>query len=118
MDERTYRRILANGAWRTDRVLAECGVNGLLRNAAKELRQRERTEQAIEVAAPQELRGLARVDSVVDGVVTLIASDGVAQQKLLRRSDAMLTALQRTVSGLRKLVVLPPGVGGESSDNE
>ncbi|MFN0134586.1 MAG: DciA family protein [Phycisphaerae bacterium] len=118
MDERVYRRVLANGGWRANRLLADCGVNGILREAARGLRQRERTEQAIEIAAPAELRNLSRVESVVDGVVTLVAVDSVAQQKLLRRADAMLSALQRTVSGLRKLVVLPPSRGSELSDNE
>lgn len=117
MTERQYRQLLNNHGRPWDRPLGECGVDGLLRDAARELRARERADAAWMDVLPDELRGLGGVVSLREGVLLIRARDGAALQKLQRRAAALTTALKRRVPGLERVSVTLGSENDESGDD-
>ena len=101
--ENQYRRMLANGAVRSQRLFETASCATVLRNAARSVRQHEAVQTAWRALAEPEWLNCARVASMVDGVATIECDDSVQRELIRRQAGGLLRDMKLKVKALRGL---------------
>ena len=110
MTERQFRQIVTNRKRRGGEVLfGGSAANSLLRDAARDARQRRSAEAAWEAIAPVELADGVRVGCVREGVVHLDVRDAAMRERVRRQVGRFLQQMRQRMAGVSALRVTDPG---------
>lgn len=110
MTERQFRQTLTNRKRRGGEVLfGGAAANSILRDAARDARQRRAAEAAWEEIAPAEFLESARVGCVREGVVQLEVTDAAVRERIRRQIGRFLQQMQQRMPGVSALRVIDPG---------
>jgi hypothetical protein len=110
MNEMQYSQSVRN-KWRyAPRTLLSNGAeHGMLRTAARQLKQRERIERLLEELVPPDWTRLISVVGVAQGTVTLASTDMAVTEGLRRRADKLSKQFSRLAPGVKRLRVALAG---------
>lgn len=110
MNERQYRQTLTNRKRRGVEILfAGAAANALLRDAARDARQRRSAEAAWEAIAPAEYAKCVRVGCVREGIVQLDVPDSAMRERVRRQLGKFLQQMRQRMPGVSALRVVDPG---------
>ncbi len=110
MTERQYRQTLANRKRRGGEVLfGGVAANSILRDAARDARQRRSAEAVWQDIAPPEFAECVRVGCVREGVVQLDVPDAAMRERVRRQLGRFLQQMRQRMPGVSALRVTDPG---------
>lgn len=110
MTERQFRQIVTNRKRRGGEMLfGGAAANALLRDAARDARQRRLAEAAWEAIAPDEFADEVRVGCVREGVVHLDVPDAAMRERVRRQLGRFLQQMRQRMPGVSALRVTDPG---------
>lgn len=110
MNERQFRQIVTNRKRRAGEMLfGGAAANSILRDAARDARQRRSAEAAWANIAPAEFVDCVRVGCVREGVVQLDVPDAAMRERVRRQLGRFLQQMRQRMPGVSALRVIDPG---------